>query len=133
MATDVRSSGTPGHILDPVREPLETLQQLRRDLGSATFEAQYQQQPVPEEGGLIKWKWFKTYDRQPYLEANDFMVTSWDTAMKDKELNDFTVGIRALVMPLNQVFILDVIRERMDYPTLRTSVIDEIGKKGGTR
>lgn len=122
---------TPGHVLDPVREPIKTLEQLRRDLGSATFEAQYQQQPVPEEGGLIKWKWFKTYDRQPYLEANDFMVTSWDTAMKDKEVNDYTVGIRALVKPPNQVFILDVIRERMDYPTLRNRVTAEISKKGG--
>ena len=44
-----------GKPLHPKRESLETLEQLKRQLGSATFSAQYQQEPLPEEGGLIKW------------------------------------------------------------------------------
>lgn len=120
----------PGDLLDPTRETREKLEELKRELGSSNFEAQYQQQPVPEEGGLIDWKWFKTYDRAPNLQGNAYLVTSWDTAMKDREMNDYSVGIRALIKPINQVFILDVIRERLDFPTLRKR-IEEMGKSGG--
>jgi predicted phage terminase large subunit-like protein len=122
----------PGDVLDPIREPRETLDQVRRDQGSAIFEAQYQQQPVPEEGGLVNWKWFQTYDRQPNREQYDRMVMSWDTAMKDREVNDYSVGIRALIKPRNQVFILDVIRERMGYTTLRKRIVDELAKVRGS-
>ena len=122
----------PGDVLDPIREPRETLDQVRRDQGSATFEAQYQQQPVPEEGGLVSWKWFRSYDRPPVREQYDLMVTSWDTAMKDRELNDYSVGIRALIKPNGQVFILDVIRERMGYTTLRKCIVDEIAMAQAT-
>jgi hypothetical protein len=37
----------PGDVLSPEREPLATLQQLRLQLGSDLFSAQYQQTPVP--------------------------------------------------------------------------------------
>jgi predicted phage terminase large subunit-like protein len=115
----------PGDVLDPVREPLEVLEQLRRDLGSANFAAQYLQQPTPEEGGHVRWSWFKTYDKTPSRGATDWMVMSWDTAMKGSELNDYSVGIRALVKPNQDVYILDVIRERLDFPTLRQRIIAE--------
>jgi predicted phage terminase large subunit-like protein len=119
-----------GDVLDPWREPRATLEQLRRDLGGATFEAQYQQQPTPEDGGLVKWAWFATYDRPPYLERN-YMVMSWDTATKDREVNDYSVGIRAIVTPGRHVFIVDVVRDRMDFPTLSKRVIEEIGRNRG--
>jgi predicted phage terminase large subunit-like protein len=121
----------PGEILDPAREPGEALEALRRDLGSATFEAQYQQQPVPEEGGLVQWKWFKTYDRPPAMTPGSRLVMSWDTALKNREVNDYTVGIRAIIQPRDQVFIIDVVRERMDFPTLRRRIMDEINRNRG--
>jgi predicted phage terminase large subunit-like protein len=120
-----------GDILDPEREPRAVLDELRQQLGSKTFEAQYQQQPVPEEGGLIDWKWFRSYDQQPPLAPNDSMVMSWDTALKDTEVSDYSVGIRALVKPVNRVFILEVIRERLNFPALRKRVLEEITKKPG--
>jgi predicted phage terminase large subunit-like protein len=121
----------PGDVLDPARETYERLQDIRRDIGSANFEAQYQQQPVPEEGGLIQWKWFKTYDREPSLEPGSYLVMSWDTAMKDREVNDYTVGIRAIVKPGKQVYIVDVVRERMDFPTIRKRIIEEKNRHRG--
>lgn len=53
-----RLSGRPGHIymrvagsvLQEVREPLAILEGLRRQLGSLTFQAQYQQDPAPATG-----------------------------------------------------------------------------------
>lgn len=117
-----------GDVIDPVREPRDILDQLRAEHGSRTFEAQYQQQPIPEEGGLVKWSWFKTYDKLPPQKPGDTYVVSWDTAMKDREVNDYSAGIVAYVKPNRQVFIVDVIRERLDFPALRNRVLHEAGR-----
>ena len=44
--------------------------------------AQYQQNPVPAEGGMIKVHWLKRYSHRP----SDFtrIIQSWDTAYKPK-------------------------------------------------
>jgi predicted phage terminase large subunit-like protein len=87
---------------------------------------------VPEEGGLITWSWFKTYDQAPSREPSDWVVASWDTAMKDHEVNDYSVGIVALAKPNGRVVILDVIRERLNFPALRTRILEEAQKRVGT-
>ncbi len=113
-----------GDVLDPEREPRAVLEGLRRELGSANFEAQYQQQPVPLEGNLLKWAWFQSYDKAPTRAPNDQMVISWDTATKDREVNDYSVAVVALVKPNWHVYVRDVIRERMDFPTLRKRIVE---------
>jgi hypothetical protein len=50
-----------GEALHPEREPLATLEHLRRTVGEYNFAGQYQQQPAPLGGGLVKTDWFKTY------------------------------------------------------------------------
>jgi hypothetical protein len=74
-----------GEALHPKREPLDALEQLRRTLGSHTYEAQYQQNPLPLEGGLIKWSWFMTYRQPPNPQPDDLIAQSWDTASKGSE------------------------------------------------
>ena len=44
----------PGEVLHPQRESLSVLDELKRNMGSIDFGAQYQQTPVPEGGNLIK-------------------------------------------------------------------------------
>jgi len=41
-----------GEALHPVRESLERLEEVRRDMGPYEFAAQYQQRPAPVGGGL---------------------------------------------------------------------------------
>jgi len=106
-----------GHILDPDREPLSALEELRRQLGSAAFEAQYQQRPVPPDGGLIKRQWLGWYDSLPVQQSDDLIVQSWDTAYKLGEQNDYSVCSTWLVRG-EQAFLVDVWRDRVDYPTL---------------
>jgi hypothetical protein len=43
-----------GDLLHPERENAETLERIRAEIGSLQFSAQYQQQPVPVEGNLIR-------------------------------------------------------------------------------
>ena len=54
-----------GDVLHGHRESPAVLDDIRRTIGSFNFAAQYQQQPVPEEGNLVKWKWFQTYEHHP--------------------------------------------------------------------
>lgn len=55
--TDPRTQD--GELLDPVRFPRETVEKLKRDMGSYAYAGQYQQRPTPREGGLFKRAWFE--------------------------------------------------------------------------
>ena len=82
-----------GDVLHPEREPAWELEKLKRKMGSADFAAQYQQQPVPPGGNLIKWVWFRVYDKPPLQDVGDHTIVSWDTAMSAGELSDYSACV----------------------------------------
>ena len=111
-------------VLQPIHEPRAVLDQLKTTMGSAAFSAQYQQQPVPTGGNMIKWKQFTPYNHLPEPHYSDRIVQSWDTATKSNDLADYSVGITALVSR-GEIHIIDVVRKRLDYPALKKRVILE--------
>jgi predicted phage terminase large subunit-like protein len=113
---------TVGSVLHPEREPLWALNELRQTMGSLDFSAQYQQQPIPVEGNLVKWSWFRFYDEPPNVLPTDRIIVSWDTAMTSKELADYSACVILLVRG-ETVYVLDVYRARLDYPDLKRKVI----------
>ena len=60
-----------GEVLHPDRLNHAELDNIKANIGTYNFEAQYQQRPVPPGGALIKWAWFQTYDQVPDLSAFD--------------------------------------------------------------
>ena len=56
---------TRGEALHPERESLERLDEIKREMGSLAFSAQYLQQPTPLEGNIIRRDWIKWYDNAP--------------------------------------------------------------------
>ena len=50
-----------GEALHPERESLETLARIRASLGEYNFAGQYQQNPAPAGGGMIKEAWFRRF------------------------------------------------------------------------
>jgi predicted phage terminase large subunit-like protein len=114
----VRKVGDPLH---PARESRATLDLIKAGMGSASFSAQYQQSPVPPGGNMVKWEWFKWYD--PDDLSFEEIVISWDTAMKPTELADYSVGTVWGVRG-DLYYLIDVIRERLDFPALRRKVIE---------
>jgi len=112
----------PGDLLHPERESKQTLAAIRQSVGSYNFAAQYQQRPVPQGGGIIKWDWFGTYEERPSRQHGDLVVQSWDTASKSGELNDYSVGLLFLIRAGNY-HLLDVVRKRLEYPELRRLVL----------
>src|SRR6266478_1502141 len=110
-----------GEPLHPEREPLEILEHVRRTIGEYNFAGQYQQQPAPLGGGMVKREWFKTYVPGEQPSRFDMTLQSWDTANKSSELSDFSVcttwGRKG-----KKFFLLHVLRERLDYPDLKRAV-----------
>jgi predicted phage terminase large subunit-like protein len=115
-----------GEALHPEREPLETLDRIRRTLGEYNFAGQYQQSPAPLGGGLVKAEWFKRYGEKDRPEPFDRIVQSWDTANKATELSDFSVcttwGVKG-----KDLFLLAVFRRRLEYPALKRAVREQQG------
>lgn len=115
---------TAGEALHPEREPVETLLGLRDTMTEYAFYAQYQQQPVPMGGFLIKADWLHHYRPDDLPIKFDWVIQSWDTASKPTDGADYSVGV-TLGMYRQQIFVLDVIRVRADFPTLKAIIIRE--------
>jgi predicted phage terminase large subunit-like protein len=110
-----------GEALHAEREPLEVLAQMREIQGEYNFAGQYQQAPSPLGGGIIKTHWLRFYQQEELPETFEFVFQSWDTANKSSELSDYTVGT-TWGMQKNHLYLLHVLRKRMDYPDLRRAV-----------
>lgn len=113
-----------GEVLHPEREPLHVLQQLRRTIGEYNFAGQYQQQPAPLGGGMVKAEWFKSYVPGEEPAKFDAVFQSWDTANKSTELSDFSV-CTTWGRKNRKLYLLDVMRRRLDYPDLKRAVQDQ--------
>jgi predicted phage terminase large subunit-like protein len=108
-------------VLHTEREPRDVLESLRAQFGEETFAAQYQQRPVPPGGAMIKRAWLRRYDQLP---TSGQIIQSWDVANKQGEENDYSVCTTWLV-PENRYYLIDVLRGRFDFPTLRRKVSEQ--------
>jgi predicted phage terminase large subunit-like protein len=108
-----------GDVLDPVREPLSALQQQRSAMTPLVFSAQFQQNPIPLEGNLIKRDWIRYFRGSVPPKEGDYFVISWDTAMKATELADYSVGTVWHVQDRGRkAHVVDLVRGRFEYPEL---------------
>jgi predicted phage terminase large subunit-like protein len=112
-----------GEALHPEHEPLETLENLRKELGSEIFAAQYQQSPVPPGGAMIKRQWLRYYDIRPERTYRTKVIMSWDCAAKEGAQNSYSVCTTWLIVEKRDYYLLDVTRGRFDYPRLRQTAI----------
>jgi predicted phage terminase large subunit-like protein len=109
-----------GEALHAEREPLPLLDALRKTVGEYNFAGQYQQNPVPLGGGLVKKAWFQTYDRLP---GGMRVIQSWDTANKATQLSDYSV-CTTWGLADKKIYLLDVFRARLGFPELKRAVRD---------
>jgi predicted phage terminase large subunit-like protein len=111
-----------GKALWPQAYPIERLEQIKLAVGSRDWNALYQQRPTPQEGGLIKLGWFNREPpfRDPRLYRR--IVASWDTAQKEKEVNDYSV-CTVWGETMTGAHLLHVERARLIYPELRDATM----------
>jgi predicted phage terminase large subunit-like protein len=112
-----------GEALHPERESLAVYQSIRQTIGEYNFLSQYQQSPTPLGGAMVKTHWLKFYE--PSEEPAQFsqIVQSWDTANKSTDLADYSVCTTWGVL-YRKYYLLDVFREKLNYPELRRAIID---------
>lgn len=84
-----------GESLHPERFDAKTIQEKKDDLGTYAYVGQYQQDPVPREGGMVKESWFTHSFEGPlnfetlYKKKGLIMIVqSADCASKAKQRND---------------------------------------------
>lgn len=111
-----------GCALHPGRLPLPELLRRKAD-NPYVFAAQFQQQPVPAHGNMIEAAWIHYYDLATLDLSRGQIVMSLDTASKDNPFNDYSVIMVALVAG-KSVYILDVLRARLQFNPLKAKVIE---------
>lgn len=120
--------GNDGAALWPARYPIETLQQMRRTMGTYYFSALYQQEPIPDGGEFFQRDWFhQIVDALP--AGCRRAVRYWDTA--NSVDGDYTVG--ALVTECDGIhYISDVKRFRKTWKE-RNQVIMQTAELDGQK
>src|SRR5262249_24686688 len=110
-------------ILQPTLLSATRLADLQRGMTDYNFEAQYQQDPQPFSGNIVKEEWLKYYGPDEKPERFHQIIQSWDTANKDTELSDYSVCTTWGVIR-NHLYLLDVFRRKLDFPGLKRAVLD---------
>ena len=116
-----RKAGEPLHA---EREPLAVLEQIRHEIGPDAWAAQYQQDPVPPGGVMIRKEWLRYHTVTEFARSyRRRIIQSWDTAGKAGPRNSFSVCTTWLVE--NDVyFLIDLVRGRFDFPTLEATAVN---------
>ena len=117
--TKQRAVGEPLHA---VREPLEVLEKLRREMSELTFSAQYQQSPLPAEGNFVRCAWIKRFELAE-VGSGGRVIQSWDTASKTGEERDYS-ACTTWVSRNGLYYLVNAWRGRLDMPDLCRKVIE---------
>ena len=84
-----------GDLLDPLRFPRDSVENLKRDMGSYAYAGQYQQRPTAREGGLFKRAWFADkIISENAIPAGVRWVRHWDLAATKKLTAARTAGLK---------------------------------------
>lgn len=106
-------------LLDPNRLDRRTLSDMEVTLGVYGYSSQYDQEPVPIEGGILKKEWLPVWEpgtvqRDTKAHPVHFFL---DTAYTEKTSNDPTALLAAFKKG-NEIFILRAEEKRLSFPDL---------------
>lgn len=118
-----------GDVLQPKRFPPSVVSSLQ--IRRLVYATQYQQEPSPLEGNMIKRSDFRYYGgRDPVTQIEDLalpikfdlILTSADCAFKDEKTSDFVaVGTFGVKGP--DKFLLEVTNKHLDLPATETEIL----------
>jgi predicted phage terminase large subunit-like protein len=109
-----------GQALCPDRFDEKALDKIKQTIGSAMFEALYQQNPSSPQGEIFKRSWWKYFDPKcpPTFLAR---IQSWDCAYETGKDKSYSV-CQTWGIAENGFYLLDQYRERLQYPDLVKAV-----------
>ncbi len=120
--------------------PLSELEIAKEEVGSFLYSQEYEAQFVEATGGLIKPEYFKfyddeivreldatgnyidrrvlKYDKRRTYEDDTYKITTVDLAVSTKDTADYTVICTATITKDADIFVEDIIRDRIEAPNL---------------
>jgi predicted phage terminase large subunit-like protein len=109
--------------------PLKELRAKKAALDIRYWNAQYLQNPVSEEGALIKREWWKIWDKENPPSC-EFTIMSLDAAQEANNRADSNAltmwGVFFNEETNNyNIILLNAIKERMEFPDLKEKVLNE--------
>jgi predicted phage terminase large subunit-like protein len=109
--------------------PLEELKAKKAALDIRYWNAQYLQNPVSEEGALIKREWWKIWEKENPPSC-EFTIMSLDAAQEANTRADYnsltTWGVFFNEETNNyNIILLNAIKQRMEFPELKELVLEE--------
>lgn len=118
-----------GEALWPEFWPVEELLAKKAALDIRYWNAQYMQNPVSEEGALIKREWWNIWDKEEPPQC-EFTIMSLDAAQEATNRADYNalttwgVFFNEEVNNYN-IIILNSIKKRLEFPELKKLVLEE--------
>ena len=105
-----------GEVIWPERFSLDFMLQKKKE-GEYKFNALYQQRPSAPEGNIVSRDWWQYYDENELdISSLELIIQSWDMNFKDTKTGSFVVG-QVWGLKGADVFLLDQVRGRWDFPT----------------
>ena len=114
-----------GEALCPERYDEAALNRIKAKLGSYSFAALYQQNPIPNDGALFKYDWLKDNIRDKAPE-NLRWARGYDLAVSTKTSADYFTSFACAFDKTGNLWIRDGFRKQIEYPEQRRFVIDKM-------
>jgi len=115
----------PNIALCPERFPVEALEQQRRQLGTYSFSALYQQRPTPAGGQIFKREWFKQI--LDFAPPGLKWKRGYDLAVSTRTESDYTASFRcAFDDKTGNLYISGGFRRRIEFPEQRRYIHDRM-------
>lgn len=107
------------------RDQPSQLMQLEKEVGAYNYAAQYLQEPLDNNSLLLNMQDINFYEIIP--DKFDYLVQSWDTAIKISENADYSVCTSWGIIN-KKYYLLAMLRHKLTYPELKDQVI-KLSKK----
>jgi predicted phage terminase large subunit-like protein len=105
---------------------LEELEKVKASISVRNWNAQYMQDPVAEEGAILKREWWQPWKGQ--VPSLKHVIQSYDTAFSKKESADYsaitTWGVFEPTPGDNCLILLDAEKGRWDFPELKAVALE---------
>jgi predicted phage terminase large subunit-like protein len=105
----------------------EELEKVKASITVRNWNAQYMQDPVAEEGAIIKREWWRAWKKP--MPALKHVIQSYDTAFSKKETADYSAITTWGVFYPDEVtpalLLLDALKGRWDFPELKRVAMEQ--------
>jgi len=116
----------------PEQWTLESLKRTRASMPTFQWQAQYQQNPVSQEGALIKKEWWKTWIKDEAPEC-EYIIMALDAAQEANKRSDYTALTTWGVFyfdndegrKIANIILLNAINKRLEFPELKDLALRE--------